>query len=202
MQWINAYFKGVTVLKWLIFTFVALLIVLALEWQIERVYWQLKPFTPIKIHSIKIFNPDSRVYRPGDTIPYLMDVEKLTDDLGVVTRQWVSDEKGFLPAAVPMYPPAKELKRQKVVGYMYMPKAAEDTKYQLVWSVNYRRLHDGKPFRITLKSDAVSVYSPKIPVQIGPKGDVGKAGPIGQKGQVGERGERGGVGKNFWGERK
>jgi hypothetical protein len=182
MKRIRDYFNRFSAVKWVMFILMIILWIAFAEREGTRLYW--KYFTPdiIKLHSLRVVNPNV-IYHPGEFFCYKLSFDKLLPGSGTVTRQLYSTNKGFLPPII-SEPIGKDVGlEQTITAPMYISKLADNDKYFMIWEVCYPVGPDKIPACYKTTSDELMVYD--APLQIGPKGDTGKQGIQGKKGDTG-----------------
>ena len=183
MQIINAYFKGFTYLKWVIFLSISCLVSVSLWNQAELFYYRHWPFEPLKVYNFRIVNPEILV-RPGGQIIYEVDYEKIMPITPVIRRQI---HNTFVHLYVDTYPPLKKCGRDVKQNIIPIPSNATPGEHILYWTATYFVGPERREISVTRSA---SFWVIEKEENGGPKGDTGKTGP---------KGEKGDNGKNFWG---
>jgi hypothetical protein len=182
MQIINAYFKGFTYLKWLMFILISLLVILSLANQAELFYCRHYPFEPLKLYGVKIISPDV-LYRPGDSFCYEVDFEKKMDLAATVKRQLHNQIVHFYANTEP---PNKKLNvRQHVRFSLPIPSNALPGEHRLHWSACYEIGPEKREVCTPIES---GISNPFYVVSNHDERSEGKRGPVGKTGKTGATG--------------
>lgn len=176
-------------LKWVSFAVMGLLVILALDQQIRRTYWDYYPFEPMKVHGKIQVDNLGKIVHPGGQVIMSVSFDKNMDVLPVITSQLYN---GVVITLAPIYPSEKRLgKNLKHSVSFEMPIFAPTGKYVMVRTWTYRVGPTERKIHVTAESEPFYVVEnqPKT----GPKGDTGATGKQGVHGEKGENG------KNFFG---
>jgi hypothetical protein len=184
VQIINAYFKNFTVLRWIIFTMLSMLVIASLATQAELFYWRHWPFEPIKIYSFRVLGAPDRIYHVGDVLTYEVVFEKEMDLTATVQRRIYNTLVHYYADTFSV---GKELhKRMTKTFNLPLPPALLSGQHKLYWRLVYqvgpekREIayeRTSEPFYVNAESKAI-------------KGDPGSQG---------RKGDTGAKGKDFWG---
>lgn len=197
MEIINAYFKKFTYLKWLMFILLSSLVILSLEWQCERLYWQYWNFEPLIIHGkMQVLNKDKTIY-PGEILLLRVDFTKNLLILPTEIRTQMFNSFVYDLTPETKFPAAamKPLGRQQVSFPLPFPRAAEYGKYHIHRTWVYRMGPYKREVAVTAESEDFYSVAQAGGENKGPKGDTGKTGGQGVKGDKGKQGDKGDKGK-------